>query len=160
MDFKNILLLLFVSLMLIGAVSAHENINDFKIDGLDAAHNGNYYSLYLNEKQDSGIAIYHNADDDAYGDEDNDAYDNLIHDDGSEYITPDDDMKITKNHDNTISFTDYEHGEHGVAELIKDGSGEYIVVFFAKDTSDMKDSDLMSQLKEFNKENNVEATAL
>ena len=68
-------------------------------------------------------------------------------------------MKINENSDNTVNFTDIDHGEQGIAELIDCDGQQFIVVFWAKDTSDVKDSDLSSMLNEFNKENNVDAIA-
>ena len=67
MDFKNILFLVFVTALLFGVAYAQGGVNDFKIDdSYNSAYNGTYHSLYLNEKQDSGVAIYKNANDDAF----------------------------------------------------------------------------------------------
>ena len=110
--------------------------------------------MYLNGNQDSGITVYKE-----FGDDDNESYDDLIHDEGKDYLTSDDDFKLDKNSDNTVSFTDYDHAEHGVAEVIDCGGENFIVVFWAKDTSDVSNSDLVSQLNEFNKDNNVNAIA-
>lgn len=156
MDFKNILVLVVVSFLLFGAVAAQKTVNDFEIgDGYNIAHNGTNYALYLNEKQDSGITVYK----DLAGDVDDvdDAYDDLIHDEGRDYLTPDDDFKFENNSDKTVNFTDYDHAQHGVSEVIKSDGEQFIVVFWAKDTSDVKTSDLISQLNEFNKNNEVEA---
>jgi hypothetical protein len=160
MDAKKVFFSLIVSTLLVGSVCAAKSVNDFSVDeSYDNVHNGTYFSLSLNEKQDSGIAIFKNVNDDAYDNESDDAYDNLIHDDGKDYITVDDDMKINENSDNTVNFTDIDHGEQGIAELIDCDGQQFIVVFWAKDTSDVKDSDLSSMLNEFNKENNVDAIA-
>ncbi len=159
-DAKKIFLILIVSTMLIGSVCAAKGVNDFVVDkSYENVHNGTYYSLSLNEKQDAGIAIFKNVNDDAYENESDDAYDNLIHGDGQDYLTADEDMKIDKNSDNTVDFTDMDHGEHGVAELIDCDGQQFIVVFWAKDTSDVKKSDLSSLLNDFNKDNNVDAIA-
>lgn len=154
MDFRNILFLVVISLLLFGAVSAQKNVTDFQIDdSYDNAYNG-YYSLYLNANQDSGITVYRYAVSDVV---DDDAYDDLIHDEGRDYLTPDDDFKVDKNSDNIVNFTDYDHAQHGVAEVVDvDGEG-FIVVFWAKDTSNVSTADLMSQLNDFNKDNGVEA---
>lgn len=158
MDFRNVIFLLFVSLLMFGAVCAQKNVDDFKIDkSYDNAYNGNYYSLYLNEKQDSGVTIYKDLVDDAA--DDNDAYDNLIHDTGRDYLTPDDDFKIDKNSDNTVTFTDYDNAEHGVSEIIDCDGEQFIVVFWAKDSSNIDNKDLISQLNDFNKDNDVKAIA-
>ena len=158
MEFKNILILLCVSLLLIGAVSAQKTVNDFKVDeSYNSAFNGTYNSLYFNEKQDSGVTIYQYLDSDV--DDDVEAYDNLMHDDGRDYITPDDDFKIEKNSDNTANFTDYDHAQHGVVEMINIDGEDFVIVFWVKDSSSINNSDLISYLHEFNKDNNVKAIA-
>ena len=59
MDLRNIIFLAVVSLLLFGAVSAQKNVDDFMIDdSYDNAFTGKCCSLYLNEKQDSGITVY------------------------------------------------------------------------------------------------------
>ena len=158
MGFRNIFILLCVSLLLMGAVSAQKNINDFQIDkSYYSAYYGTYDSLYLNEKQDSGITIYKyligNAADG------NDAYDYLIHDEGRDYLIPDDNLKLDKNSDNTANFTDYDLAQHGVVEVINVDDEDFVIVFWAKDTCNVSNSDLISQLNKFNKENHVEAIA-
>ena len=148
-------ILVVISMLLFGAVSAQKTVNEFQIDGsYNNAYDGTYCSLYLNGNQDSGITVYKE-----FGDDDNESYDGLIHDEGKDYLTSDDDFKLDKNSDNTVSFTDYDHAEHGVAEVIDCGGENFIVVFWAKDTSDVSNSDLVSQLNEFNKDNNVNAIA-
>ncbi len=140
------------SLLLFGAVCAQKNVTDFQIDeSYTHAQDGNNYSLYLNGKQDSGITVYKYLVD---GDDDG-AYEDLIHDNGCDYLTPDDDLKVDKNSDNTVNFTDYDHAQHGVAEVINVDGESFVVVFWAKDTSDVNNSDLMSKLNEFNKDNDV-----
>ena len=158
MDFKNILLLLFISLLLFGTVCAQKTVNDFQVDeSYNNAYNGTSNSLYLNEKQDSGITIYRYLAGDV--DDDNDAYDDLIHDEGKDYLTPDDDFKIDKNTDNTANFTDIDHADHGVVEVVNVDGEDFVIVFWAKDTSNVTNSDLISQLSDFNKDNNVKAIA-
>ena len=158
MDFKNILLLLFISLLLFGTVCAQKTVNDFQVDeSYNNAYNGTSNSLYLNEKQDSGITIYRYLAGDV--DDDNDAYDDLIHDEGKDYLTPDDDFKIDKNADNTANFTDIDHAQHGVVEVVNVDGEDFVIVFWAKDTSNVTNSDLISQLNEFDKDNNVKAIA-
>ncbi len=161
MDVKKVLILLFTSALLIGGVCAADGVNDFKIDkSYENAYNGTYYSIYLNEKQDSGIAIFKNVNDDVDDNvENDDAFDNVVHDEGKEYLYDSEDIQVEKNSDNIANFTDIDNAEHGLAELIKSGEDQYIVVFFAKDGSDVKDSDLSSLLNEFNKDNNVDAIA-
>lgn len=159
MDFRNVLFLLLISLLLFGTACAQKTVNDFQVDeSYSSAYNGTYHSLYLNEKQDSGMAIYKNVVRDADDDNENDeAHDDLIHDEGKEYLTPDDDIIIDKNSDSTFNFTDYDHAEHGVGEVVECDGEEFIVVFWAKDISYVDSGDLMSQLKEFNEDNDVKA---
>ena len=161
-DGKKVFLILFISVLLVGGVFAAKTVNDFKVDdSYKNAYKGDYYSVYLNEKQDGGVLIFKNVNDDAYDDtaDDNDIYDGLIHNDGREYIIPDDDMKIDKNSDNTVNFTDYDHATHGVAEVVNCDGQEFIVVFFAKNGGSADNATLMSQLVQFNKDNSVNATA-
>ena len=159
MDFRNIAVLAVISLLLFGTACAQKTVNDFKIDGTyDAAYNGNNHSLYLNQKQDSGIAIFKNVAGDV--DEDDGAHDNLIHEGGRDYLTSGEDMKIDKNSDNTFNFTDYDYCQHGIGEVIKCDGDEYVVVFFAKESSHVNNPDLITKLNEFNKDNDVKATGL
>lgn len=158
MDVRNIIVLIFVSLLLFCTVCAQKNVDDFNIDeSYNNAYNGTSNSLYLNEKQDSGIIIYKYVTDDV--DDDDDAYDDLIHDDGRDYLTNDDDLKVDIGSDNIVNFTDYDHAQHGVAEVINCGGEDYVIVFWTKDTSNVDNNDLISQLNEFNKDNDVKAIA-
>lgn len=161
MEFKNVMLILFISLILLAPVCAQKNVSDFEVDKSykHIYDDKDYYSLYINDKQDAGVIVFKNVDDDAYDDDndDDDAYDHLIHDDAKEYTTPDDDFKIDKNSDNTTNFTDVDHTEKGVVEVIKCDGQEYVVVFWAKDDSNVTMDDLTSLLHEFNKDNKVEA---
>ena len=157
MDYRNIIFLLFVSLLLFGTVCAQKTVNDFVIDSsYTGAFNGNDHSLYLNNNKDSGIAVFKMVDGDL--DED-DAYDDLIHDEGSDYLYSSEDVKVDKNPDNTFNFTDYDHGEHGVGEVINDGNESFVVIFWAKDSSNINNADLMSLLTQFNKDNKAAPVA-
>lgn len=150
MKYVSVICLLFISLLLCGAVCA-QTVNDFKVDkDYSSAFNGTDYSLYLNKNQDSGVIIYK----DLYTDVDDDAYDDLIHDHGRDYVTPDDDFKMDKNSDNTVNFTDYDHRQHGVCEVVNIDGQQFVVVFWAKDSSSINNNDLMNHLNEFNKNNN------
>lgn len=163
MDIKKIFFLMLVSSLLIGSAYATSNINSFNINNTyKPEYNDSYHAIYLNENHDSGITIYKNVDDDQYDtDNDNDdKYDNLINDDGQDYLHSDDDYQLKKHNDKTASFKDYDTGEHGIVELIKNNSGnEYIIVFWAKNNNDIKNKDLKTQLKQFNKDNNVNIIA-
>lgn len=68
-------------------------------------------------------------------------------------------MKIDVGSDNIANFTDSEHATHGVSEVVKVDGKEYIVAIWAKDSSKIENSDLISQLNDFNKNNNVEVVA-
>ena len=104
MEIKKLLFIIVGTAMLIGAASA-TGVNDFSIDkNYKSEYQGEYYSLYLNDNQDSGITIYKNVDDDVYDDvENDDAYEGMIHDDGQEYTHGDDDFQLDKKSDNTAS---------------------------------------------------------
>ena len=160
MDFKKIFFALLVSALLVGGDCA-ASVNDFNIDNTyKNVYSSDYYSVNANDNQDCGILIFKNVDDDAYDDLVNDdILDNVIHHDGREYITPDDDMKLDKNSDNTVNFTDYDHATHGVSEVVNVSGEQYVVVVWAKDSSNSTDAQLASILNDFNKNNDVEAVA-
>ena len=155
MNGKIICFILLISTLLVGCAFAANSVNDFRVNETYKHVAGNdYFSLNMNDNKDVGIIIFKNVDDDAY-DDDNDTYDNLIHDDGREYIQVDDDMRIDKNPDNTANFTDRDHSTHGVVELVESNGQQYIVVIWAKDSSNIQNSDLASQLAQFNNDNQV-----
>lgn len=160
MDLKKIFFALLVSSLLIGGACA-ASVNDFNIDkNYKNVYSSDYYSVYSNDKQDSGILIFKNVDDDVYDDAVNDdILDNTIYHDGREYITADDDLKLDMNSDNTANFTDYDHATHGVSEVVKVNGEQYVVVSWAKDSSNIDNAKLSSILKDFNKNNKVEAVA-
>ena len=160
MDVKKIFFALIVSALLIGGVCA-ASVNDFKVDDTyKSVYNGEYYSVYANNNQDSGISIYKNVNDDVYDDIDNDdILDNVIHHDGREYIVPDDDLKLDVGSNHIANFTDMEHATHGVSEVISINGDQYIVAVWAKDSSSMDNAKLLSTLNDFNKNNNVKAIA-
>jgi hypothetical protein len=159
MHAKKILLALAIVTLLMGSACA-ASVNDFKVDkSYSNAFSSDYYSVYLSDDSNSGVAIYKNVDDDAYDDLNDDSVDNVVHDDAKEYLTGDDDMKLTKNSDDIANFTDYDHSEVGVSEVVKKGGDEYVVVFFAKDSSNVSAADLMAKLTDFNKDNDVSAVA-
>ena len=160
MDLNKIFFALLVSALLIGGACA-ATVNDFDVDKTyKSVYNSEYYSVFSNDNKDSGILIFKNVNDDVYDNRVNDdILDNIIHHDGREYITPDDDMKIDKNSDNTANFTDSEHATHGVSEVIKVDGEQFIVVSWAKDSSNIDNAKLISILNDFNKNNKVEAVA-
>lgn len=157
---KKIFFALVVSALLMGSACA-ASVNDFKIDDTyKSVYNGEYYSVYANSNQDSGILIYKNVDDDVYDDlENDDILDNVIHHDGREYIVPDDDLKLDVGSNHIANFTDYDHATHGASEVVNADGEQYIVVAWAKDSSSIDSANLISILNDFNKNNNVEAVA-
>ena len=157
---KKILFTLLISALLVGGACA-ASVNDFTVDkAYKNIYSSDYYSAYTNDKQDSGILIFRNVDDDAYENKINDdILDHTIHHDGREYITADDDLKITKNANNTANFTDYDHATHGVSEVVKVNGEEFIVVCWAKDSSNINTAQLLSALNDFNKNNTVNTIA-
>lgn len=160
MDVKKIFFALIVTSLLIGGACA-ASVNDFKIDNnYKSVYNGEYYSVYANSNQDSGISIYKNVNDDVYDDAENDdVLDGTIHHDGREYIVPDDDLSLDVGSDHIAKFTDYDHATRGVSEVVGAGGEQYIVVVWAKNSTNMDSSQLLSTLNDFNKDNNVEAVA-
>lgn len=160
MNGKKILLALLVTTLLVGSVCA-AGVNDFKVDSSfsNNAFKSDYYTVHMNGNGDCGMAIYKNVNDDMYDDLNDDAVDHIVHGDGREYIVGDDDMQITKNADNTANFTDLDHADHGVVEVVQSGSEQYIVVAWAKDASNISNADLMAKLTAFNKDNNVSPVA-
>ena len=160
MNFKGILFLVLVSSLLMGSVCA-ASINDFKVnDSFKNIYSDDYYGVFPANDQNSGINIYKNVDDDKYDNVSNDdILEGTIHHDGREYIVVDDDMKIAKNPDNTVNFTDIDHKTHGISEVVKLNGQDYVVVFWAKDTANIDNAKLMETLNEFNKNNNVSPVA-
>ena len=62
-------------------------------------------------------------------------------------------MKIDKNPDNTANFTDLDHATHGVVELVEINGQQYIVVAWAKNSSNVQNSELAQQITQFNNDN-------
>lgn len=61
---KKILFTLLISALLVGGVCA-ASVNDFTVDkAYKNIYSSDYYSVYTNDKQDSGILIFRNVDDD------------------------------------------------------------------------------------------------
>lgn len=157
MNFKKILIVLIVSSLLIGTVCA-TSITDFKIDEKMTKEvlKTDELVVYADEHNDAGIAIFKTID--KMGDNDtndDDRIDNLIHDDGDEYITSDDDIKLTTNPDHTANFTDADHGTMGLSEVINHNGEKHVVVFWAQNQSDMNMTQLKTTMDKFNKDNNI-----
>ena len=160
MQFKKILLMIVVSSLLIGCVCA-ASVNDFKVDdAYKNVYSGEYYSVYATNDSSSGISIYKNVDDDVYDDlENDDILDNIINHDGREYITPDDDLTLNKNSDNTANFTDMDHSTIGVSEVVDAGGEQFIVVVWELNSNNATTEKVMSTLADFNKDNNLTPVA-
>ena len=156
MSFKKIFFALLVTAFLIGGACA-ANINNFTVDWYNNSYNSDINSAYVNSNGDSGVSIYKNTNG-VYYDYDDDGYDD-------DYVVQNvyngisDDMQLSKNTDNTVSFTDHDDAEHGVVEVVQSGDEQYTVVFWAKDASNINNTDLMSKLTDFNKDNGVSPIA-
>lgn len=68
-------------------------------------------------------------------------------------------MKLDKNPDNTANFTDRDHTTHGLSELVEVDGQQFVVVVWAKDSSNIQNSDLALKLAEFNHDNQVKVLA-
>ena len=187
MNIKKIFFAMIVTALLIGSACA-VNMNEFKVDGYSNTYGSDYNSAYVNNNGDSGVSIYKNTeavyyhdydddgyyeygddgyyeyDDDGYYDYDDDGYydyddDYVVQTGGTVYNGIRDDMQITKNADNTATYTDYDDAEHGVIEVVEFGGQQYTVVFWAKDMSNINNTDLMSKLTQFNADNGIAPVA-
>ncbi len=169
MNIKKIFFALTVVTLMIGSACA-AGVNNLKIDGYNNTYNSNYSSTYISNDGNYGAYIYKNInsnlydddgpydyDDDDYFDYDDDPYD--YDDDCYGYHALDIDSQVTKNQDNTASFTDYDDAEHGIIEVVQIGGEKYTVVFWAKDSSNTNNTNLMSKLNDFNKDNGVSPVA-
>lgn len=159
MDFKKILILVLVSSLLVGCVWA-AGISDFKVDDTyQNLYGDDEMSIFADEKNETGILIYLDVEDtNDTDDNDTEVLDEEIFDDGEEYLTEDDDLKLDVNSDNIANFTDTEHSTIGVSEVVELDGNEYVVVIWTI-SEDMDFDKLMSTIKDFNKENNVEPVA-
>ena len=171
MNIKKIFFAMIVTALLIGSACA-VNMNEFKVDGYNNSYGSDYSSAYVNNNGDSGVSIYKNTeavyyqeyDDDGYYDYDDDGYydyddDYVVQTSGTVYNGIQDDMQITKNADNTATFTDYDDAQHGVIEVVEFGGQQYTVIFWAKDMSNINNTDLMSKLTQFNADNGIAPVA-
>ena len=160
MDGKKIFLILIITTLLVGCAFAAKNTGDFKINENEFKdiHTEEYYSLHLNDKNNTGIVIYKNVDDDKYDDA-TDPYKKIIHDEGKDYMKSDDDVIITKNPDNTANFTDKDKTTHGVVELVESEGQQFVVVFFTTNDSGVNEQELTSKIADFNKNNDLKILA-
>lgn len=155
MSFKKIFFALLVTAFLIGGACA-ANINNFTVDWYNNSYNSDINSAYVNSNGDSGVSIYKNTNG-VYYDYDDGYDDNYVVQNVYNGIS--DDMQLSKNADNTASFTDHDDAEHGVVEVVQSGGEQYTVVLWAKDASNINNTDLMSKLTDFNKDNGVSPIA-
>lgn len=168
-----------VTALLIGSACA-VSTDEFQVDGFHKSAGDDAYSTYVNDNGNSGVSIYKNTqvtyydddgyDDDGYYDYDDDGYDDDGYYDYDDRYDDDyyvhtvnngirDDMQLSKNADNTATFTDHDDAEHGTVEVVELGGQQYTVVFWAKDASDVTNANLMTKLTQFNKDNGVSPLA-
>lgn len=152
-----------VTALLIGSACA-VNMNEFKVNGYNNSYESDYSSAYVNNNGDSRVSIYKNTEAVYYQEYDDDGYyeyddDYVVQTSDTVYNGIQDDMQITKNADNTATFTDYDDAQHGVIEVVEFGGQQYTVIFWAKDMSNINNTDLMSKLTQFNADNGIAPVA-
>ncbi|WP_298524662.1 hypothetical protein [uncultured Methanobrevibacter sp.] len=153
---KKLLLILAISTLLIGCAFA-ANADDFKVDEkiYTSSFKDTDFTIYFEDTNTSGIGIFRSIE---TTDEDNDdAVDDILKTDGDDYLKADDDFKLEKNPDNTANFTDTENHNQGIVELVELDKEQFIIVFWSDNADDM--SKLMTQLKDFNKDNSLTPVA-
>lgn len=150
---KKLFVAFIVFTLLVGCVYA-ANVNDFKVD--EKLYNSTFTLsdgvIYFDNTNSSGVGIFKYIDADDNSDND-DAIDNIIMDDGSDYLQADDDFKLNKNPDNTANFTDVDHNNQGIVELVDVDNERFVIVFWSKEAN--ATNELMSELTDFNKDNNL-----
>ena len=153
---KKFLLVLIISTLLIGSAYA-ANLGDFKVDDklYNSTFNNTDCKVYFDNAKASGVGIFKYLD--TVDDENDDAIDGIIMNDGNDYLVADDDYQINKNSDNTANFTDSDHGTYGVVEVVEFDNEKFVIVFWTKNSADT--GKLMTQLTEFNKNNNLTPVA-
>lgn len=154
MDVKKILVLLIVSVILAGCVSAA--VTDFKIDSaFTEVYSNDDYAIYADANNTTGISVYKALDTDAEDDSEPELFDEMLHEDGAEYLMSDEDMIIKVNADNTANFTDNDNGITGISESVDQNGEKYIIVVWAEASTSTDLGSLMSIMDQFNKDNNV-----
>lgn len=155
---KKLFLILIIFTLSISCVYASQNLADFKVDEIYAStFNDSECIIYSENNYASGVGIFKYIDiDDNKSD---DVIDNVIMDDGADYLKVDEEYQLTKNPDNTANFTDLDHGNHGVVELVDVGGEKFVIVFWMKNSNNNDNTQLMSQLTDFNKNNNLSPIA-
>ena len=119
---------------------------------LDYISNEEYFSYYSNNDYTSGICIFKNKNDDVYDNiQDTNVLNNVVHNDGKKYITPDNNLFLSKNPGHTANFNDTEQGTSGTIEVVNVDGNEYIIVVWSTNTTNV---DTAKELSDFNKENN------
>ena len=156
---KKIIFALVISLFLIGCVCATE-LTDFKID--DSLYSSNYTEsdmiVYFDDTNSSGLCIFKYYENET--EETNDgAGDNVVKDEGNDYLAADEDFKLDKNSDNTANFTDYDENNMGVVEVVEVDNEKFVIVFWASNGDNADYADLLVQLNDFNKENDLAPVA-
>lgn len=156
---KKIFFVLIISLFLVGCVAAAELI-DFKID--DSLYTSNYTEsdmiVYFDDTNSSGLCIFKYYENETEETND-DSVDNVVKDEGNDYLVADEDFKLDKNSDNTANFTDNDENNMGVVEVVEVDNEKFVIVFWASNGNNADYADLLAQLNDFNKENNLAPVA-
>ena len=74
-------------------------------------------------------------------------------------MAADEDFKLDKNSDNTANFTDYDENNMGVVEVVEVDNEKFVIVFWASNGDNADYADLLVQLNDFNKENDLAPVA-
>lgn len=153
---RKLFLILIISALLFSCVYAVDELSNFKVDDklYDSNFNGSDCIIYFDDTNSSGMGIFKYLDNDCE-DDDDDAIDNILIDDGDDYLEADEDYKLTKNPDNTANFTDLDNNNRGIVELVDVNNEKFVIVFWAKNDSSIDNEELISQLNDFNKNNDV-----
>ena len=142
--FKKIVVFLFLSLIMISAVSAIES-TDFQVPANFKDVGDGVYVLYDSSKEPLQIlSVVEHTEHDA-----------------DDYITNDTENKYTVFDvgNNTYNFIDESIGEKGTFELIEVDGVKFIIDFAKRGIDDKNDfSETFNNLMEFNKLNNVNST--
>ena len=152
MNIKGFLFIIVVFSLLVGSVCA-TSVSGFKVDNSYInLCNEEYFSYYSNNDYTSGICIFKNENDDVYDNiQDTNVLNNVVHNDGKKYITPDNNLFLSKNPGHTANFNDTEQGTSGTIEVVNVDGNEYIIVVWSTNTTNV---DTAKELSDFNKENN------
>ena len=144
MNYKRLVLTLFLVLCLIGAVNASKDIDDFVVpsdyypltDTFPYAHEG----TYSHNDNNSGLVIM------KFGEEDEDI---------NGYLVSDGNITYTKNDDNTYYFADKTSYSHGIYEVFEVDGEKFFANFWFSNSNDISDDEIEDIVSKFNKDNDV-----